>query len=51
MVDQTEIQKQENNKAMVTSSGSDRFIEVVTCCLRIGKQMRTDDSATPEQLD
>ena len=51
MVDQTEIQKQENNKAAVTSSGPDGFVEVVTCRLRTGKPMRTDDSSTPEQLN
>ena len=44
------IQKQKNNKATVTSSGPDLLTEIVTCRHRTGKQMKTDDSATPEQL-
>ena len=51
MVDLTKIQKQENSKAAVISSGSERLVKVVTCRLRTGKQTRMDDSATPEQLD
>lgn len=50
IADQTQIQKQENNRGTVTS-GPYRLAEIVTCRLRAGKQTRTHESATPEQLE